>query len=200
MTAALEQVYLRKCKRPTASGVWSAYVLAEDPDGMWLYTPAGSLYRGTNGDSVGYCESGMDSDGAGRSTVHLIPSSGWWFATWIDGGDEPAVAIDICTPATRVGPEWTYVDLELDPYKQPDGTVGVDDWDEFVAACAAGVISRSEEAAARSATARLEEWLTDRVEPFGDKGSGWLNTARGMGLVPLTDLDDVPVFPEQRPG
>lgn len=180
--------------------MWSAYVLAEDADGVWLHTPAGSLYRGEDGEHVGYCESGMGRDGAGRSTVHLIPSNGWWFATWIDGPDEPAIAIDICTPATRVGSEWTYVDLELDPYKRKDSTVGVDDWDEFVDACAAGVISREEEAAARSATARIEAWLGNRTEPFGSRGDGWLDKTRGLGLAPLTDLDDVPVFPGEPPG
>lgn len=194
MTPAFETVFVRKRKRPIGSGVWAAYVLAEDSDGIWLHTPAGSLHRGEDGEQVGYCESARDPNGAGRSMVQLVPATGWWIASWIAGDDEPAIAIDICTPPELSGSEWAYADLELDPFLRA-GRVGVDDWDEFVHACEAGVISADEEAAARSATAQVEHWLRDRIEPFGGKGLGWLDTVRRLALPPLVVLDDVPIFP-----
>jgi hypothetical protein len=175
--------------------VWSAYLLAEDDDGLWLHTPAGSLYRGEDGQIVGFCESAMDADGAGRSMVQLIPRSGWWIATWVGSNAELAIAVDICRPPTLCGSEWTYIDLELDPYLTRDGLVGTDDWDEFLDACASGLISRDEEEAARSATAQIEQWLTERVEPFGVTGFHWLDAAQCMALPPLVDLTDVPTFP-----
>jgi len=175
--------------------VWSAYVLAEDDHGLWLHTPAGSLYRGEDGKSVGFCESAMDPNGAGRPMVQLIPRSGWWIASWVGSNAELPIAVDICTPPTLRDSEWTYIDLELDPYLTRDGLVGTDDWDQFLEACASGLIPRHEEDAARSATVQIEQWLTERVDPFGVTGFQRLDTARAMALPPLVDLNGVPTFP-----
>lgn len=81
----------------------------------------------------------------GRDAVHLIPSISWCIATWVYSTPGYSIAVDICTPPTLVGSEWTYIDLELDPYRRSNGDVGTDDWAEFLGACAVGAISPDEE-------------------------------------------------------
>ncbi|GAA2756314.1 DUF402 domain-containing protein [Actinopolymorpha rutila] len=195
----LEKVFVRKCKRPVGSGVSGAYVLGRDADGLWLHTPAGSVFRGEDGHNVDFCEAGMGSDGLGRASVSLIPEAGWWIATWYGPHATFPIAVDICSPPTFHGSEWTYVDLELDPYVTRDGDVGTEDWDEFLDACKSGLIPPDEEAMARSATTQLDVWLKARTEPFGVKGFRMLETAQAMALPPLVDLDDVLIFPDRSP-
>jgi hypothetical protein len=190
----LATVFVRKLKRPAGSGVWPAYVLAEDAYGLWLHSPAGSLYRGEDGRTTGLCEVGQGDRDAGRPIVQLIPPAGWWIATWSGDDAELPVTVDICTPPALAGPEWTYTDLELDPCRTYAGAVRTDDWDEFVAACDSGLIPRAEQVAARKATAEIEHLLRQRVEPFGEIGSGRLDTALAMVLPPLTDLSGAPTF------
>jgi predicted RNA-binding protein associated with RNAse of E/G family len=96
--------------------------------------------------------------------------------------------VEVCTPPALLGGEWRFVDLELDPYRGPDGRVVVDDEDEFVAACAAGSITPKEAAAARAAAAEVEGWLTSSVEPFGQVGLEKLRDAAQRGLAPLRGL------------
>jgi hypothetical protein len=190
----LETVFVRKLKRPVGSGVWSAYVLAEGAYGLWLHSPAGSLYRGEDGRTTGLCEVGQGDRDAGRPVVRLIPPAGWWIATWSGDDAELPITVDICTPAALVGPEWTYTDLELDPYLTDAGSVRTDDWDEFLAACESGSISPAEQVAARKATAEIEHLLRQQVEPFGEIGYGRLDAALVMALQPLTDLSSAQTF------
>ena len=198
MADPLEKVFVRKLKRPVGSGVWPAYVLAEDAYGLWLHSPAGSTYRGEDGRTARLCEVGQGDRAAGRPIVQLIPSAGWWLATWSGREAELPITIDICTPPRLAGREWTYTDLELDPYLTDAGEVGTDDWDEFLAACESGLISRAEQVAARNATADIEDLLGRRIEPFGEIGYGRLDAALAMALQPLTDLSGAPVVSPAR--
>ena len=194
MADPLETVFVRKLKRPVGSGVWSAYVLAEDTYGLWLHSPVGSLYRGEDGRTTELCEVGQGDRDAGRPIVQLIPPAGWWIATWSGGDAELPITVDICTPPALVGPEWTYTDLELDPYLTDAGAVRTDDWDEFLAACESGLIPPAEQVAARKATADIEHLLRQQVEPFGEIGYGRLDAALAMALQPLTDLSSARTF------
>lgn len=182
-----ETVLIQKCKRPIGTGLWSGYVLDEDDHGLWLYTPAHSRYQGWDGTTSRWCEVAEDPSGVGRSIVQLIPTEGWWIAQWLPRG-ALEVAIDVCTPATRNGRTWTYIDLELDPFRTRAGAVGTEDWDEFEDACGGGIISADEALAAREAAAELERCLTDRVEPFGDVGLCRLEDAISMELPPLGEV------------
>lgn len=194
MANPLETVFIRKLKRPKGSGVWSAYVLAQDVHGLWLHSPLGSLYRGEDGRTIGVCEVGQGDRDAGMPIVQLIPPAGWWIATWSGDRAKPLITVDICTPPSLVGSEWTYTDLELDPYLTDDGVVGTADWDEFFAACESGLIPYPEQVAARDATAHIEHLLRERVEPFGGVGHDRLDTALSMSLPPLVDLSGAPTF------
>ncbi|MEU8225548.1 DUF402 domain-containing protein [Kribbella sp. NPDC048915] len=180
--------YVRKRKRPQGSGVWSAYLLETDAFGNWFYTPARSLFRSNDGE---YCElAQLGPGGPGEHCVQLAPHDGWWFAYFRYSG---FLHVDVSTPPALVGDEWTFVDLELDPFRRPDGTVGTEDWDELAQAHAGGLISDAERAAAEHAARTLENAFAQDTEPFGTAGWDRLAAAVALGLPPLTNLADRPL-------
>jgi predicted RNA-binding protein associated with RNAse of E/G family len=189
----VETVLVQKLKRPEGSGLWGAYVLGDDDHGHWLYSPVGCLYRGEAGGVVGYCHVGaMDLHRPGLPTIHLIPHNRWWIATWAidDEQERRRISVDICTPPVLVDRTWSYVDLELDPLSDAPGQVETEDEDEFVQACAAGLISSVEQLEARNATAEVEATIRAQDEPFGQLGWHKLDQAMAMSLEPLADLPD----------
>ena len=179
---------IRKIKRSKGFARWSAYEFDRDGFGLWLFTPPGSLFRAEVGGTVAECEVGQGTRPAGLAVLHLIPLFGWWMAQWTAEGVGVFVSVEVCTPPALLGGEWRFVDLELDPYRGPDGRVVVDDEDEFVAACAAGSMTPKEAAAARAAADEVEGWLTGSVEPFGQVGLEKLRDAAQRGLAPLRGL------------
>jgi hypothetical protein len=159
-----------------------------DEHGTWLYTPKHTPHRGNDG---AFCEVAETTPGGpGQHALHLVPPEGWWFATWLESG---RLVADVSTPPTLVDNEWTYVDLELDPFRRPHGTVGIQDWDELAAAHQSGLITDSEREAAVDAALTLLRQFTDGVEPFGAVGWDRLAEAIDRGLPPLTDFGDRPV-------
>lgn len=182
--------YVRKVKRPTGSGLWPTYWLGDDEFGTWFYTPRHSTYRGEDGESSGTCEVAQGPDGVGEHVVHLVPADGWWFAFWRLGG---LIHADVCTPPALIGDEWTYVDLELDPFRKPNGLIGTEDWDELDEAHAAGLVTIAEKQAAEAAARDLEQWFADGSEPFGQVGWNRLAAAIALDLPPLHDFGDRPL-------
>jgi protein associated with RNAse G/E len=65
--------------------------------------------------------------------VVLVPHDDWWLATFYD--DDPRrpvdTYVDITTPAEWTEDAVTCVDLDLDVVRRTDGSVFVDDEDEF---------------------------------------------------------------------
>ncbi len=179
---------IRKIKRSKGFARWSANEFDRDGFGLRLFTPPGSLYRAEVGGAIAECEVGQGTRPSGLAVLHLIPLSGWWMAQWTAEGAGAFVSMEVCTPPGLLGGEWRFVDLELDPYRGPDGRVVVDDEDEFAAACAAGLITPKEATAARAAAAEVEGWLTSSVEPLGQVGWEKLRDAAQRGLAPLRGL------------
>ncbi|NIK56316.1 DUF402 domain-containing protein [Kribbella shirazensis] len=181
-------VYLRKRKRPEGSGLWSAYLLGADAFGTWFYTPARSLFRGDNGE---YCETAqLGPGGPGEHCVQLAPHDGWWFAYFRHSG---LLHVDVSTTPALAGAEWTFEDLELDPFRRADGAIGTEDWDELATAHAAGLVSDVERDAAERAARSLERDFAGGAEPFGTVGWDKLAAAVALGLPPLTDFGDRPL-------
>ncbi|MET9313736.1 DUF402 domain-containing protein [Kribbella sp. NPDC003505] len=180
--------YIRKRKRPRGSGLWPAYLLDTDAFGTWFYTPTRSLFRADDGE---FCEMAqLGPGGPGEHCVQLAPHDGWWFAYFRQSG---LLHVDVSTTPALVGAEWTFDDLELDPFRQPDGTIGTEDWEELAESHAAGLISDAERDAAEDAARGLERDFAAGVEPFGQVGWERLAAAVALGLPPLTEFGDRPL-------
>jgi hypothetical protein len=178
---------IRKIKRPEGIARWSAYIINKDRYGQWLYSPKGTLFRSQKGAVIGECEVGQGNRDAGLHVMHLIPNKAWWIATWcVDH-----IAIDICTPPTRIDDEWHYTDLELDPIAFSNGRIIVEDEDEFSDACNAGLIPPKEATEARSATTTMVEHLRHHIEPYGQVGWNMLNQAISLSLPPIRELKHI---------
>lgn len=184
----MESVFVRKMKRHGGVGVWGSYVVDEDEHGLWLYTPPGSLFRGTeaSGESV-ICNTGWPEP-PGAAVIHLIPKEGWWFARWQDVRIGAHVAIDICTPAKQSDGLWSYDDLELDLIKYRNGSWTLDDEDEFEEECEVGRISSAEREAALEAVMNLSARLDQQDELFDGVGWDRLDQYASTQLAALTNL------------
>jgi len=108
---------------------WEATLtlLGEDEHGVWLGGRAG----------VTYSKPGESFDTTGASTV-LVPRERPWVATFYGGADfghvhDCRVYVDMTTHAvwSQDGAVVTMVDLDLDVIQHNDGSVHVDDEDEF---------------------------------------------------------------------
>lgn len=128
-----------------------AYTWGADSYGTWLFTPAHSTYVSDDGAGhIGTCEVAQDNQRRGRRSLVLLPATACFVADWVLNANH-LVSVDISTPPTRSGAEWSFEDFELDPLVLQDGPFGVEDEDEFVAACGAGLITHREREASRSA-------------------------------------------------
>ena len=174
----MERATIIKHKLPDATGVFGGYVVAEDEYGTWFFTPAKSSITWTNlAGKAGAWE---------FDVLTLAPPSDWYFALW--WGSHPyevEMSIDICTSPGFNGRECSWVDLEIDLARLKDGSVVIEDEDEFEESCAAGWITDDQKAEALRVTPLLEAMLRDRVEPFGEIGRRRLADAVALGLAPL---------------
>ena len=184
-----EKVIIRKVKRPEGMIRWPAYVAGNDDHGLWLYSPKGTICRGQSGSGTAEVEVGQGNREAGVPVMHLMPVSGWWTACWRRVPDS-RISVDVCTPPQLIDGEWTYIDLELDPWAY-DGRVEIDDEDEFDDACEAGLISPDEALEARAAATEVVRAMRGHFEPFGSLGWSRLDEAIRAALPPITELRHV---------
>lgn len=181
----MDVVSICKRKRPLGRGRWMAYTWCADSYGTWLFTPAHSIFVSDDGAGhIGTCEVAQDNQLRGRHSLVLLPATGWFVAHWVLN-DHHLVSFDISTPPTRSGAEWSFEDLELDPFVLQDGTFGVEDEDEFVAACRAGLITHREREESRSAVEFLRQELTGMSSPLMQAGRDPLVDAVQLDLAPL---------------
>ena len=141
-------------------GVW----LGEDEHGVWLGATRGSIaQRGHE-----------PAKRIRQNQVHLIPRDEWWVITHAPGHPWAAHWIDISTPATFEEDRVTMVDLDLDVVGRIDGSVIVEDEDEFAEhQVSLGYPLELIENAER-ATAEMVIALTERHEPFATVIHRWL--------------------------
>jgi Protein of unknown function (DUF402) len=184
-----QTVTVTKGKRPAGSGSWHAYAPGNDAYGDWLFTPAHSTYRGFDGNAVDYCEVAQESPGGpGRDSVVLMARESWWIATWVCSGVLRCSA-DIATPPKLIDNAWWFEDLELDLFLTRDGIYGVEDEDEFAAACSAGLIDRAEKLAALRAAEHLRLAFAPS-SPLVLAGEVWLRRGVELALTPLPPPED----------
>jgi hypothetical protein len=108
--------------------------------------------------------------------VTCFPHDQPWAASYYDHPDQPiSVYVDVTTPAAWDGTTVTLVDLDLDVIVGRDGSLMLDDEDEFDEhRVALGYPEEVVELARRSA-ADLMSAAGDGREPFGDAARGWLH-------------------------
>jgi Protein of unknown function (DUF402) len=179
--------YIRKQKRPEGTAIWGSYETARDELGVWLFTPRGSLFRGERAGQTSYCNVGSP-EGAGIPVIHLVRPGEWWIATFWAPGEAPwSLTFDLCQAPTFDGLVWSYVDLELDAWVDPETrSLQLEDEDEFAEACRAGTISSDEAARVGRAAAEVRALVTrgDLVEA----GMARLTDARRQRLPPIRRL------------
>lgn len=170
--------------------VWRAYLLGEDRFGTWLFTPQGSIVRGTCDGEIACSYVGAPEE-PGLHVLHLAPNDGWWFGTWTIDELGQRVAIDVCTPPVHVDGEWHFDDLELDLYRCAS-TLGVFDEAEFADGCAAGHITPDEARAGRATASDLHDRLRHGDVLFDAVGWDRLQEAIALDAFPLTvELSDL---------
>ena len=99
---------------------WMRY-LGEDSYGVWLGAPANSVSQ--RGDEPEVLHS--------QAHVQLFPRDRWYTAIFNDEPRSTVIYCDLTTPVTFGENEFTMIDLDLDVVKKRDGTVYIDDEDEF---------------------------------------------------------------------
>lgn len=133
---------------------WMQY-LAEDEHGLWLGAPPNSVSQRGEEPQVVHPQ----------AHVLLLPRDRWWTAIFNDEPHSTEIYCDITTPVEFTDELVTMVDLDLDVLKRRDGSVYVDDEDEF----AEHQVKYSYPADVIASAAASAKWLVEAVsteEPF----------------------------------
>jgi uncharacterized protein len=143
---------------------YDALYLGADQHGDWLGCPTGTYYSRPGMDFV-----------ARFSGVVLVPAGGAaHLAAFNDQHASAAVYVDMCTPAVWDGAVLRTVDLDLDVVQRQDGTVFLDDEDEFAEhQLAYGYPPEIIAMAAQSAADVLAAVRTGAA-PYDGTADGWL--------------------------
>jgi hypothetical protein len=147
---------------------FSVTVLGTDEHGVWAGARCGTrLWR-----PAASFESEFD-------WVTLVPHEAAWAASFYDSAEQPvSVYVDMTTPAVWSGRTVTMVDLDLDVVLRRDGTLFVDDEDEFALHQVELGYPPEVVTMARAAADEVMAAVTARDEPFGAVGQGWLERWR----------------------
>jgi protein associated with RNAse G/E len=140
--------------------------LGEDEHGVWLGAPAGVSARKGHEPAIV----------VPHAHVMLFRPDVWWTAVFNAPPAKVEIYCDITSPIRwPTTAEVTMVDLDLDVIRHRDGSVFIDDEDEFAEhrvryAYPADVVDQ-----ARAATAWLAAAVGDGTEPFATRYRVWLD-------------------------
>ena len=133
--------------------------IAEDDHGIWIAGRAGSP-----------AQKGWDPPKTfGHGFVKLIVPGAWWTALWNTHGGI-WVYVDIIAPAIWHGDRVKLLDLDLDVIISADGTVTVEDEDEFAEHQVALGYPPEMISGAERATADVLRAIEQGAEPFATAG------------------------------
>ncbi len=138
--------------------------LGTDQHGEWLGFPVGTHYARPGMDFVGHF-----------AGVMLVPAGGAaHLAAFNDARAKSATYVDMTTPAAWSGSVLRAVDLDLDVVRLQDGTIYLDDEDEFAEhqltyGYPADVVAMAERAAAEVLAA-----VRTGVAPYDGTADAWL--------------------------
>lgn len=142
---------------------WSVLHLGRDEHGTWLGARRGNPVLQPDGRVEHQADDG----------VWLIPPGQFWIAAfWFTAVTD--LTIDICRPPVQDGDAFSFVDLELDLFRNAKGDAGIVDHDEFASLAAARLVSKHDLTTARTTADRLLPLVEQRSEPFGQAAKPWL--------------------------
>lgn len=138
--------------------------LGEDEWGIWLVMPEDA--RRWKGE--------VERSPVHSAGVFCVPHDGWWVLYFNGGNTNLSHFIDVATPAVWSDGRVETIDLDLDVIIHQDGTVEIEDEDEF--ALHQVELGYPDEliVRAREETDRLFAAVSRREEPFFDGAASWL--------------------------
>lgn len=144
---------------------FEAELLGEDEYGRWMSLPKGS--KRWKGEEV--------VRPSAEDAVLCAPHDGWWHLHYNGDHTQFSHFVDIVTPPRWIGPHrYEMIDLDLDVIRSHDGTVVVDDEDEFEIHQVQYGYSDEMIERAVGETAWVVKALEARNEPFFVTASSWL--------------------------
>lgn len=157
---------------------WDVTELGSDDYGTWLGARKGNpVYRVTHDGPPNRHADGVAGPQA-DDAVFLV-NSGEWFVSTCWHSPTTELTIDISAPPILDADGWTFVDLELDLYRNVDGTAAIVDQDEFAVLAESGLVPEADLDAAGRTADQLLTAITSRREPFGDVGREWIKVLQG---------------------
>lgn len=140
-------------------------LLGEDEYGSWLGVPAGTKrWKGEEGVRP-----------SGEDAVFCAPRNGWWHLHYNGSTSRFSHFVDIVTPPVWVSEDrYEMIDLDLDVVVHQDGTVEIEDEDEFQIHQAKYGYTDEMITRALEETDRIVAALSNRDEPFFDVAASWL--------------------------
>ncbi|WP_283134850.1 DUF402 domain-containing protein [Rhizohabitans arisaemae] len=138
--------------------------LGEDEHGVWLGAPAGSTGQRGSEPPIVYT----------FPYVMLFPREGWWTASFNDVPHKTEIYCDVTTVPTWTDDQVTMIDLDLDVLRRRDGTVFIDDEDEFAEHRVRYSYPPEIVGGARTACAWLFDSVSNGAEPFASGYKKWL--------------------------
>lgn len=139
--------------------------LGRDEHGWWLGGEAGTvLQRGSEPPGT-----------APTDFVLLAPPGRWWTACFNAAPHKVDVYVDLTSVPETTDDSLTMIDLDLDVVRRRDGSVYLDDEDEFIEHQAKYGYPLDIIESVTHASVELMAAVTARTEPFGDVGAQWLD-------------------------
>lgn len=174
-----------KQKLQGARASWQAYELDRTAEGIWLFTPAGSRFRSSDGTTDGECE--VEGGGSpGLDSLILVPDATQrWLATWRVPQRDLHISVEVCAWIRRDPDVVSFVDWELDPFRLRSGLVAVEDLDDLLEVRSSGLLSADDADSAVVTAAWAERTLRRQAAPFDGRGDQLLQAAGRLRLPAL---------------
>jgi protein associated with RNAse G/E len=144
---------------------FEAFFLGEDEHGSWIAVPEGT--KRWKGEKLFH----PTRDPA----VFCAPRDGWWHLHYNGATTRFSHFVDIVTPPRWVSENrYEMIDLDLDVIIHQDGTVEIEDEDEFEIHQVRYGYTEEMILRAEAETKRIVGVLKNREEPFFDVAANWL--------------------------
>lgn len=144
---------------------FNASYLGEDEYGTWVAAPAGTeRWKGLE-----------EVRPTAENAVFCAPHDGWWHLHYNGETTKFSHFVDIVTQPVWISEnKYEMIDLDLDVVVHQDGTIEIEDEDEFEAHQLRYGYTDDMIEGALEATERVVDALRDRCEPFFEVAAEWL--------------------------